>query len=191
MSVDTTSAVRTIKQFYFTHKRLPTYDEIAELFSYASKNASLKLVNRLVSLDILEKDEKGRVTPKNLFAIPHLGIIKAGVPMESHEIPGDSLDLYHFLLQLPAHIFSLTVHGDSMQEEGIHEGDMVIVESGRVVKNGDIVAAIVDGAWTIKYFETKNGQISLIPANSAYKAIHPKERFEIAGVVIHVIRSYK
>jgi SOS-response transcriptional repressor LexA len=72
----------------------------------------------------------------------------------------------------------------------IGEGDKIIVDPSREAKNGDIVAAIVDNEWTVKYFYRRNGKVELVPANKQYPVIYPKESLEIGGVVISVIRKY-
>lgn len=161
------------------------------MFGYSSKNAAVYLVNKLVEADILEKDEKGKLLPKKLFHIPHLGVIKAGYPAPIEASLGDSIDFYEYLLGVPGDIFSLTVKGDSMIDEGIHEGDIVIVEKDVTPRNGDVVAAYVDGDWTVKYFHQERGDVSLVPANSAYPVIRPTAELLIGGVVVSVIRKYR
>lgn len=187
MNIDT--AITKLRKFYTSEKRLPTYEEMCQLFNFSSKNASFYLVKKLIDAGLIEKDQKGRLTPKNLFTIPQLGIIKAGSPTMA-ETTHDTLDLYQYLLNIPGSVFSLTVKGDSMIDEGITEGDIVIVEKGRTPRDGDVVAACVDNEWTVKYFRNLNGQIVLLPANKNYKPIIPTESLELGGVVISVIRKY-
>lgn len=102
----------------------------------------------------------------------------------------DAIDVYDYLLNRSGTIFSLTVKGDSMIDEGIHEGDIVIVEREREPRNGDVVAAQVDGEWTVKYYQNAYGEVSLHPANKNYPVIVPRESLEIGGVVVSVIRKY-
>ena len=77
-----------------------------------------------------------------------------------------------------------------MIEAGINEGDIVIVDQKRQIGKNDIVAACVDGEWTVKYFKKQDGKILLIPANSKYPVIYPQQSLEIGGVVVSVIRNY-
>ncbi len=77
-----------------------------------------------------------------------------------------------------------------MTGAGIMEGDLVIVEKGRVPKNGDIVVAEVDGEWTMKYFRKEGKQISLEAANPKYPVIKPQKQMRLAGVVSAVVRKY-
>jgi repressor LexA len=160
------------------------------LFGVASKNASFKIVNKLVEAGFLEKGDKGKLLPKNLFAIPHLGIIKAGYPMPAFEAHHDNIDLFRYLYDAQGEIYFLTVSGDSMVDALIGEGDKIIVDPNRTPINGDIVAAIVDNEWTVKYYFKRNGQAELVPANKNYPIIRPRESLEIGGVVTSVIRKY-
>jgi repressor LexA len=92
----------------------------------------------------------------------------------------------------------LEVKGESMIDAGIHEGDMVIAEKvnseGRAnkkeVKDGDIVIALVDGGWTMKYYRNRSGKIYLEPANKDFKPIYPENELVIAAIVRGVIRKY-
>lgn len=168
---------------------MPSHQEICDLFGYTTKASSQYLVTKLIDAGFLEKDEHGKLLPKNLFTIPNLGIIKAGYPTVA-DMQEDAIDVYDYLLNRPGTIFSLTVKGDSMIDEGIHEGDIVIVEKDRDPRNGDVIAACVDGEWTVKYYNNTFGDITLLPANKRYPVIKPKESFTIGGVVVSVIRKY-
>ncbi len=183
-------AIKKIRNFYRLEKRLPTYEEMNTLFGVASKNASFKIVNKLVEAGFLEKGDKGKLLPKNLFAIPHLGTIKAGYPMPAFEAHHDNIDLFRYLYDVQGEIYFLTVSGDSMVDALIGEGDKIIVDPNRSPINGDIVAAIVDNEWTVKYYFKRNGEVELVPANKHYPIIRPKQSLEIGGVVISVIRKY-
>lgn len=183
------ASIHKLRKFYNSEKRLPTHEEICKIFNFSSKNASFYLVNKLIDAKIVEKDRKGRLTPKNLFAIPQLGSVKAGSPSPAETVH-DTIDLYKYLLNMPTSVFSLTVKGDSMIDEGITEGDIVIVQNGREPRDGDVVVAAIDDDWTVKYFRKINGQVVLLPANSKYQPIIPKGNLKIGGVVISVIRKY-
>ena len=78
-----------------------------------------------------------------------------------------------------------------MIDEGIKEGDLVLVERGRQPAHGDIVIAQVDGDWTMKYYEKKGGKVVLRAANKKYPLIEPKRELIIGGVVIANVRKYK
>lgn len=189
--MDTDKAITLLRDFYKWHKRLPSYGEIRKLCQYASKNASYYLVNKLIEQGVIEKDRQGKLVPKNLFRLPLLGIIKAGYPIPAEVQEDNHLDLHTLFTRLSTATFALTVSGDSMIDEGIFEGDIVIIDKKREPTNGDIVAACVDNEWTVKRFHKEEGQVSLVPANKKYPVIEPKVSLEIGGVVVSVIRHYR
>jgi repressor LexA len=77
-----------------------------------------------------------------------------------------------------------------MIEEGIKEGDLVVVERRNDAKDGDIVIAEIDGGFTMKYFKKKGNSVYLLPANKNYKPIYPENDMRISAVVKGVIRKY-
>ena len=183
-------AIKKLRKFYLLEKRLPTYGEFCEVFHFSSKGSVQYLVEQLIKAGIVEKGEKGKLLPKNLFHIPHLGTIKAGYPMPAYEQRDDSIDVYNFIHNTTGDIYFLTVSGDSMIDALIGDGDKIIVDPSRIPINGDIVAAIVDNEWTVKYYFKRNGKVELVPANKNYPIIYPKESLSIGGVVISVMRKY-
>jgi len=140
-----------ILKFYRDNKRMPGYKEIMALVGFKSKNAVYKLINKLVDEGFVEKDSNGKLTPKNLFGeIPMLGLVEAGFPTTPDEELKDTISLDEFMIDNKDATYILEVKGDSMIDEGIKEGDMVIVERRSDPKEGDIVIAEVDGGWTIQ-----------------------------------------
>ncbi len=182
---------RKILAFYRTNKRMPGYRELMELTGFKSKNAVFKLLNRLVSEGAVEKDSQGRLTPKRLVGeVPLLGLVEAGLPSAAEEELIDTMDLNEYLVDDKKETYLLRVKGDSMIDAGIREGDMVLVERGREFKDGDIVIAEVDGAWTVKYYRKHGTTVFLEPANRNFKPIYPTEYLHVAAVVKAVIRKY-
>jgi len=123
--------------------------------------------------------------------IPLLGIVAAGQPIEailSHDtvpVPKD--------MQGHGRTFALRVRGDSMIEENIQDGDIIIVASQKTAENGQVVVALMDGNYaTVKKFYREPDFIRLEPANPQFKPIFVKtpERIQIQGVVRGLIRKY-
>lgn len=120
--------------------------------------------------------------------IPLVGRIAAGLPIEAIEMP-DAIDLEElFSSRHPVRM--LTVVGDSMIEDQIRDGDLVIYEQRSNPRNGDTVVALIDGEQaTLKKFYKEKNRVRLQPANEGYKPIYTRN-VEIQGVVIGVIRRY-
>jgi repressor LexA len=122
--------------------------------------------------------------------LPLYGRIAAGRPIEA--IAG------HETIQVPAALrtanpcYVLEVNGDSMIDEGILDGDWVVIEHRETARNGEIVVALVNGEEaTLKRFEHKHGQVVLYPANSAHSPmVFPPEQVQIQGVLVGQMRRY-
>lgn len=180
-----------IIDFYRAHKRMPGYSEIMALTGFKSKNAVFKLIEKLVDEGLVKKDAHGKLTPTEVLGeVPLLGLVEAGFPTSTDEELTDSLSIDDYLIEHKDSSYLLEVKGDSMIEEGIKEGDLVLVERKGEPKNGDIVIAEVDGGWTMKYFKKSGSKIWLEPANKKYKPIYPKYDFKVAAIVKGVIRKY-
>lgn len=180
-----------LRRFWRANHRMPSYSEMARLFSYRSKNAAFRLAKKLIEEGYVEKDETGRLMPKGeRLGIPLLGYVQAGFPTPAEEELIDTLSLDEYLVDNPDASFMLKVSGDSMIDAGIHEGDIVIVEKGHRAKNGDIVLACVDNEWTLKYYQKRGKEIELVPANDKYPVIRPKQELTLGGVVKSMIRKY-
>ena len=170
---------------------MPSYSEIMDILGFKSKNAVYKLVNKLIDAGIISKDSNGRIIPNNLFQeVKLLGLVEAGIPSVASEEALDTMNLDNYLINNRESTYLLEVKGDSMIEEGIKEGDLVIVERKSDPKDGDIVIAEVDGGWTMKYFRKKGNSVYLQPANKNYKPIYPEQDLKISAIVKGVIRKY-
>lgn len=180
-----------IISFYKKNRRMPGYNEIMSLTGFKSKNAVYKLINKLVETGIVSKDREGKMIPNKIFGeIPMLGLVEAGLPTTVDEELTDTMSIDEYLVGQKESTYLLEVKGDSMIDEGIKEGDLVVVERKGEAKDGDIVIAEVDGGWTMKYFRKRNNKIYLEPANKKFKLIYPQESFHVAAIVRGVIRKY-
>ena len=191
MNTDYNSQKQKIVAFYTQKKRMPGYAEIMALVGFKSKNAVYKLINKLVDEGILNKDSRGKLTPNKLFGeIPMLGLVEAGFPTMNDEEMTDTVSIDDYLIDHKDSSYLLEVKGDSMINEGIKEGDLVLVERKGEAKDGDIVIAEIDGGWTMKYLRKQNGKVFLEAANPKYKPMYPTYEFRIAAIVKGVIRKY-
>ncbi len=120
-------------------------------------------------------------------SIPLVGRIAAGAPITAEQYVEDVFDLP---TRLTGHgsLFMLEVHGESMIEAGILDGDFVVVRSQSSATPGEIVAAMIDGEATVKVLSKKDGHVWLLPCNEDYAPI-PGDEATILGKVVTVLRS--
>ena len=185
-----TKRLHALKKFFHRFRRFPTYDEMLSLFQLSSKNAAFKIVQKWIDAGILAKDSSQLVPTDRFFSLPLLGTIRAGSPTVGETLPVESVSLDTYVVGNAENTYLLKVSGDSMIDEGIRPGDMVLIDRKREPRNGDIVAAYVDEEWTLKYYHKENGRIVLTAANRAYSPIIPRATLEIGGVVVSVVRKY-
>jgi len=124
--------------------------------------------------------------------IPLYGKIAAGIPIEALTNPSEFLELpSDFCLNDGDH-YALTIDGDSMIEEGIIDGDTVIIKNTNQAENGAIVVALIDQEEaTLKKFRKRGESIALEPANSKHKIqIYGKDRVEVQGKLVGLLRHY-
>ena len=134
-----------------------------------------------------------QLTEEILTGIPILGSIAAGGLIETYQDLEENLDILSVTKK--EGVFALRVHGDSMVDAHIADGDQVLMEpvySANSIKNGTIVSAYVPGLGsTLKYFYLEKNQIRLVPANPNYDDIFVSlDRIEIQGKLIAVWRKH-
>lgn len=120
--------------------------------------------------------------------------IKAGFPSPAQDYLTESIDLNKELIRHSETTFLAKVAGDSLKDAGISDGDLVIIDKSLEAKNGDYVAAFIDGEFTLKQFKLdKQHQCAwLIPANKNYEPIQVTEdnHFLIWGVITSCIKRF-
>ncbi|MDP2632660.1 MAG: transcriptional repressor LexA [Candidatus Curtissbacteria bacterium] len=122
--------------------------------------------------------------------LPLMGFIAAGSPIEPYTDPAATFAVSPNLVPSHKKSYVLQVKGESMIEDGILDGDFVVVEETKEVRNGDIVVAMIsNGVVTLKRFFKEPGRVRLEPANSSMQPIYVKE-VTIQGRVVSVIRRY-
>jgi repressor LexA len=116
-----------------------------------------------------------------------VGRIAAGVPITAEQHVDDVMRLPKRLTG-DGNLFMLEVHGDSMVDAAICDGDFVVVREQKDAQNGDIVAALLDDEATVKTFRKDNGHVWLIPHNPAYSPIDGTYA-QVMGKVVSVLRK--
>jgi len=171
----------------------PTLREIASFFKIQSVRTIFDHIVALEKKGYLKRDRGKRRGLRILrnIQLPVIGEISAGSPMAPLNIE-DYIELDKFLNA--EHLF-LKVKGDSMVEDGIRDKDIVVVKPQKVVRDGDIIACVIDGEVLVKRFKRNNGKVMLLPANKDMEPLVIKEnegkRLEVIGKVVALLRTYK
>lgn len=125
-------------------------------------------------------------------AVPLIGRIAAGVPIEALETGAAKIGVPAMMMSSSGEHYALEVKGDSMIDAGIHEGDIVVVKRQGAAENGDIVVALIeDHEATLKRLRHKGGAIALEAANAAYGTrLYRADQVKIQGRMVGLIRTY-
>ena len=150
-------------------------------------------IEKLIKSGYLQKNyKKSRAITLNSTnyqnKIPILGEIAAGSLLMAEENVIGTVNYHNS--DNSSDLFALSVSGDSMIDEGIHEKDLVIIDKSSEIKNGDIGAFLINNSeGTIKFLKNLNGKQYLVPANKNYKNIPVNENIKPIGKVVSLIRD--
>lgn len=130
--------------------------------------------------------------PVHAMELPVMGRIAAGTPIEAISEVSHMMAVPGAMLSGQGQHYALEVHGDSMIEAGINDGDIVVIREQTTADNGDIVVALVEGQEaTLKRFRRSRGMIALEAANPAYETrILRDDQVQVQGRLVGLIRSY-
>src|SRR5690242_10684853 len=191
-----------IASFVQSHGYSPSFEEIGNGMGLSSLATVHKHITNLEKKGLLKRDynrsrsidvmpPKGRMkqTMATPFALPLLGRIAAGQPIEAVENP-ETISLGDFTGSKD--VFVLQVRGDSMQDEAILNGDYVLCERTQTARNGEIVVALVSGQdATLKRLYREGENIRLQPSNAMMEPIIvPARDVQVQGRLIGVLRKY-
>ena len=126
--------------------------------------------------------------------IPFAGSsVSAGFPSPADDFLEKRLDISEMLIQHPDATFYARVEGNSMQDAGIDDGDILIVDKSLQPKNGDIAVCYLDGEFTVKHISIKKNEVWLMPANKNYKPVKVSEDndFVIWGIVTFTVKKHR
>lgn len=204
-----------IEQYIQSHGYSPSFLEIKEHFGFASNNSVQNYLKQLEAKNYIHtpggnqkrairvvhssqampdnlKEIQTRMTPN--VTVPLLGNVAAGQPIE-HIKHDEYIDIPVSLLKKPEQTYALQVQGNSMIEDGIHDGDTILVQRQEFARDGEIVVAVVNHEATVKRIygpkRNNNGQVELRPANSTMDSFwYSPEEVDIRGIVVGLIRKY-
>ena len=194
-----------LAQFQRQYGYSPTLVEIAKATGHRSNSTVHTLIKSLVEKGYVQKVDGNtrvlkiiddKVTLSMLgshpsIELPLMGFIAAGRPLEPHSDPNASFHVSASLLSGQRTAYVLQVKGNSLVEDGILDGDYVVIEKASEVTNGEIVVAIVDdNLATLKKFYKEEGIVVLKPANSEMQPIYPKSLL-VQGRVVGLVRKFQ
>lgn len=184
---------------YISKKGLsPTIEEIRKHFKLSALSTVHQHIETLEKKGFIEKNgssargiELKKKNSYNLVKIPLIGTIAAGQPIEAIETGYENITIASNNIRNPKDYYALRVQGDSMIEDGIFNGDIVVIKKQSVAENGQTVVAIIDDneATLKKIYKEKNG-FRLQPANQTMLPIYAKE-VEIRGIVVEIKRNFE
>ncbi len=189
-----------ISQFVQKNGYSPTLQQIADALGVSSLATVHEHLNAMVKKGVIKKFEGAvrgiEIVDKKLAEItkgvelPILGFIAAGSPIEPFTDPNATTHVAPGMLSGKKRAFVLQVKGESMIEDGILDGDYVVVEEQNEAKNGDIVVALLEnGLATLKRYYKEATRIKLAPANSTMQPIYVTD-VKVQGKVVGVIRRF-
>lgn len=190
-----------IRQFESEFGYSPTFREIMEGLNYSSVATVAQHVENLLGKGFLHKGNNearsiqlvdADIDTQNLQGLPVLGMIAAGEPIAVLDNPQETLQVPNFMIR-SEQSYVLQVKGDSMVEDGILDGDYIVVREHKTPMDGDVVVAMINGeSATLKHFYRESNRIRLEPANAAMEPIYinSDNDIEIQGTVTGVIRTF-
>ncbi|MGE5616565.1 MAG: LexA family protein [Bacillota bacterium] len=180
-----------LQDYYAEHKVIPSYSVLASLWGISAKSWVAECVKRFEEAGYLDWTPDKQLKPGKRFferRIAHAPV-QAGLPNPALDDGYDYVSsIDEMLVRVPSKTTLIRVKGDSMIDAGIHEGDFLVVEKQAHANVGEIVVAIVDNEFTVKYLARERNEFVLKPANRAYPVIRPRGRLEIFGVMAGLVR---
>jgi len=184
-----------IKDYIEKNGFSPTFEEIKKRFRLSALSTVHQHVKSLIEKgELLKSSNSARglalaKTKEQIMRIPLAGIITAGQPLEAIEVADETIPVSSKGLGKTDNYYALRVAGDSMIEEGIFDGDIVVIKKQSVAENGQTVVAVIDdNQATLKKLYREKDKFRLQPANQSLLPLYRKQ-VEVRGVVIKIIRE--
>lgn len=192
-------AIRQIRNSLMHRGRMPSVREMMTSLGYRSPRSASVLMKKLMSKRILRRKPNGTyrlvdnlhddTMRAQTVDIPLVGTVACGTPVLAEENIEGMIPVSTKLAKSPHRYFLLKAEGDSMNEKGVNDGDLVLVRQQLTADNGDMIVALVDDEATIKEFYRLGDIIILKPksTNKQHKPIVLTKDFQIQGVVVTAI----
>jgi SOS-response transcriptional repressor LexA len=184
------SYLEKLQDYYAEHKVIPSYSVLANLWGISAKSWVSECVRRFEEAGYLDWTPDRQLKPGARFFERRLADqpVQAGLPNPAIADGYDLITIDDHLIRVPSKTCLVRVKGESMIEAGILDGDLLVVEQQANANVGDVVVAIVDNEFTVKYLARERNDFVLKPANKAFPVIRPRGRLEIFGVMAGLVR---
>ena len=193
-------ALFLIRNALVYRQKFPSFRALNEHLGFKSPRSAYLLVDRLIKKGYLGKTPGGnfkllkdideKVQTERTVEIPLVGTAPCGLPLLAEENIEEMVPISQRLARPGARYFLLHAVGNSMDQVGIQDGDLVLVREQPVANEGERIIALINDSATIKEFHRKGGKIVLMPRSSSpihQPIIVPEKDFIIQGVVIDTI----
>jgi repressor LexA len=192
--------LRFVREYLARHGYPPSVRDIQRGFGFASPRSAAKHLQALKAQGLIELPARtargirlvggGSIADTSAFGLPLIGKVAAGAPILVEANVERTLRVDRALFK-PQPDYLLRVDGDSMVDAGILDGDLIAVRQTPEARNGQIVVARVDDAFTVKVFKRDRRGIHLLPRNRAYAPIEvdPDCDFAIEGLYCGLVRQ--
>ena len=193
--------LKAIRKHLHDYGKMPSVRQLMRDLAYSSPRSAAVIIQELEEMDILKRKvdgslylsefeiEESQGTREQTINIPLLGSVACGLPIFAEENMEAQIPISIKLIKKGHKYFLLRAKGDSMNEAGIQEGDLVLIRQQQTAYNGDTVVALIDDEATIKEYH-HNGQLVVLKprsTNNKYQPIILTDDFRIQGVVEAVI----
>ena len=189
-------AIREIRNSLMHVGRIPSMRQLMTSLGYQSPRSASLIVDKLIKKGVLRRKKDGGLqfikslgddtTRAQTVDVPLVGMVSCGAPMLAEENIQAKIPVSTKLAKPPYHYFLLKAKGDSMDQKGIEDGDLVLVRQQTIAKDGDTVVALIDDEATIKEFHIGGETFVLKPRskNKQHQPIVLTKDFQIQGVVV-------
>ena len=192
-------AIREIRNSLMHVGRVPSMRELMASLGYRSPRSASFIVDKLIKKGVLRRKDNGNLqflkslgddtTRAETLDDPLVGMVACGAPMLAKENVQAKIPISTKLAKPPHHYFLLKAKGDSMDQKGIDDGDLVLVRQQTTAKDGDTVVALIDDEATIKEFRIGCETFVLKPRskNKQHQPIVLTKDFQVQGVVVTTV----
>lgn len=190
-------ALKHIRKLLNENGKMPSVRELMSAMDYKSPRSASVMFEKLVEAGVLKRCLHTRKLSLNdgvltqsdttsTVEVPLVGLTSCSGPLFAEENVEAYYRISHQLAPSGSQYFFLKIQGDSMDEAGINDGDMVLIRQQQTARKGDLVLALIDDEATIKKFTPEDGLVILKPcsSNPIHKPIILTHDFHIQGVVV-------